>query len=77
MQVMAEGIKRVLDEGQELTGENIRTALEGMTNYDTGDITTPLTFTPDNHAGNKALRMFEVQDGQWQPVSDYIDVSAF
>ncbi|MFQ5614153.1 MAG: ABC transporter substrate-binding protein [Anaerolineae bacterium] len=75
MQVMAEGIKRVLDSGQELTGENVRAALEGISNYSTGDITAPLTFTPDNHAGNKALRMFEVQNGQWQPISDYIDVS--
>lgn len=77
MQVMAEGIKRVLDAGNELTGENVRAALEGITNYDTGDITAPLTFTAANHAGNKALRMFEVQGGQWQPISDYIDVSAF
>ncbi len=77
MQVMSEGIKRTMDAGKEVTGENIKAALETISNYDTGDITAPLTFTPQNHAGNKALRMFEVQNGSWQPISDYIDVSSF
>ncbi|MFQ5577710.1 MAG: ABC transporter substrate-binding protein [Anaerolineae bacterium] len=77
MQVMSEGIKRTMDAGKEVTGENIKAALEGISGYDTGDITTPLTFTGQNHAGNKALRMFEVQSGSWQPISDYIDVSSF
>jgi len=77
MQVMSEGIKRTMDAGKEVTGENIKAALETITKYDTGDITAPLTFTPQNHAGNKALRMFEVQNGSWQPISDYIDVSSF
>lgn len=72
MGVMTEAIRRVIDAGDEVTGPNIRAALEGMENYETGGITSPLTFTADDHAGNKALVIYQVQDGSWQPVTDYV-----
>lgn len=72
MAVMAEGIERVLSEGNEVTGENIRTALESIQDYDTGGVTAPISFSADSHRGNSALRLFEVQDGQWVQLSDYI-----
>lgn len=72
MSVMAEGIRRVLEEGQELTGANIREALESLNNYETGGITTPLTFGENDHAGSKALRLYQVQDGEWTVLTDYI-----
>ena len=72
MAVMAEGIKRVLDEDQEVTGENIRAALENIQNYSTGGVTAPISFSSNSHRGNDALRLFEVQNGQWAQISDYI-----
>jgi branched-chain amino acid transport system substrate-binding protein len=72
MAVMAEGIKRTLDAGQGLTGENIRANLEKIQNFDTGGVTASLSFSPTDHAGNKALRIFHVEGGQWTPISDYI-----
>jgi branched-chain amino acid transport system substrate-binding protein len=72
MAVMAEGIKRVAEGGKEINGENIRAALESLTNFSTGDITTPLSFTATDHAGSKALRLYQVKDGVWTPISEYI-----
>ncbi|MCP4357110.1 MAG: ABC transporter substrate-binding protein [Chloroflexi bacterium] len=72
MKVMTEAIERVAKAGEEITGPNIRTQLESMTGYDTGGITLPLNYSSSDHAGNKAVQMFEVQDGTWTAISDYL-----
>lgn len=72
MAVMAEGIERVLDAGDEMTGENLRKALEGISNFDTGGVTAPISFSPTSHKGSDALRLFVVEGGQWKQLSDYI-----
>ena len=72
MSIMAEGIKRTLDAGLDLTGPNIRASLEGMQNFDTGGITSPISFSATDHRGNHALRIHQVQNGAWAPITDYI-----
>jgi branched-chain amino acid transport system substrate-binding protein len=71
MAVMAEGIRRTLEAGQELTGPNIKSALEMLDGFDTGGVSVPLTFGPDDHRGSKGLRLFVVEDGAWRPISDF------
>lgn len=73
MEILIEGIRLTLAAGQEVTGENIKTALEGMSDYDTGGITAPITFTAEDHRGNKALRLFQVEGGNWNALTDYIE----
>ncbi len=72
MAVMTEGIKRALASGKPLTGENIKAALETIKDFDTGGVTAPITFTPQSHRGSTALRIYQVQNGQWKAVTDYI-----
>jgi branched-chain amino acid transport system substrate-binding protein len=72
MAVMAEGIKRTLDAGQELTGENIRASLEGIEGFSTGDVTGPLTFSPVDHRGNDTGRLYQVRSSVWEPVTDFL-----
>ncbi|MGB7875087.1 MAG: ABC transporter substrate-binding protein [Anaerolineales bacterium] len=72
MATMTEGIRRVLQEGKEVNGENIRAALEGMQNFSTGDVTSTISFSPTSHKGNKALKLYQVEDGKWMQVSDFI-----
>jgi branched-chain amino acid transport system substrate-binding protein len=74
MKVMAAAMEAVADAGDEITGPNLHAALENMKNYDTGGITQALTFGNDDHAANKAVQFFEVQDGTWTAVSDYVPV---
>ena len=71
MAVMAEGIKRVIEVGQEVTGENIKAALEGVSEMDTGGVTVPITFSAEEHRGAKGVRLFRVEDGVWQPITDF------
>ncbi len=72
MAVMTEGIRRVIQEGKEVNGENIRAALETIENFDTGGVTSPITFSPESHRGNTALKLYQVQDGKWVAISDFI-----
>ena len=73
MGVFAEGIRRVLDAGDELTGENIRLAMETIDGLDTGGAGPPLTFTPSDHRGSKGLRLFRAEDGMWSPLTEFLD----
>ncbi len=75
MAVMIEGVDRVLKDGKELNGENIKAALEGIKDYDTGGITAPISFSAQDRRGNKALRLFQVENGAWKQISDYIESS--
>lgn len=72
MAVMAEGIERVLDNGEKLTGENIKAALETIQNFDTGGVTSPISFSSTSHRGNNSLRLYKVENGSWVAISDFI-----
>ncbi len=70
--VFTEAMRQVLAAGQELTGANIKAALETFTDLDMGGVTVPISFTPDDHLGAKALRMFRVEGGEWVPFTEFI-----
>ncbi len=72
MATMVEGIKRTLDAGKELTGENLRASLEGIQNFETGGVTAPLNFSPTDHRGNDAARIHQVKSDKWVPITDFI-----
>ncbi len=74
MKVMATAMEQVAAAGEEMTGANIKAALESMENFDTGGITQPLTFTSTDHAGNKAVQFFQIKDGTWEAISEHIPV---
>ncbi len=71
MAVMIEGIRRVVAKGKELTGENIKAALESITDLDTGGVTFPITFTARDHRGSKGMKLFRVENREWQPFTDF------
>ena len=72
MASMVEGIRLVVAAGDEVNGENIRAALETMKNFDTGGVTSPISFSSSSHRGNSSLRLFTVEGGKWVNPSDYI-----
>jgi branched-chain amino acid transport system substrate-binding protein len=72
---MAEGIRRVIKEGKEVNGENIRAALETIQNFSTGDVTSPINFSATSHKGNSSLQLYKVEAGKWVKVSDFISAS--
>jgi len=72
MATMMKGIETVLANGDELTGENLKAALETVTNFDTGGITSPISFSSASHRGNNSLRLYQVENGAWTAISDFI-----
>lgn len=66
MDVMAKGIQTVLKAGDELTGENIKKALESMPGVDTGGVvgSGEVKFTTESHRGSTATGVYEVKAGQ-------------
>ena len=72
MALMVEGIRRVVAAGQPLTGERIKAALESLSNFDTGGVTVPISFTADDHRGAKGMRLFRVEDGVWLPLTEVL-----
>ena len=65
MKVMAEAISRVKGE---INGPAIKAALEGMTDFDTGGLTVPISFSAKSHKGSMGLNIYQVQGGKFVQV---------
>jgi branched-chain amino acid transport system substrate-binding protein len=70
MDGMVEGIKSVLESDEELTGESLKTALEEIEPVDTGDVSVPLDWTADRHAGLDSGRLYQFKGGEWTRLTD-------
>ena len=66
MHAMAEGMEATLVDGKELTGANIKAALESMGPIDTGEVIGggPLEFSAESHRGTSATGVYQAQDGK-------------
>ena len=67
MMVMWEGLKRA-DKAGQLNGPGLKSALESLENFSTGDLTASITFTPTDHRPNTALRIFKMSNNKLVPV---------
>ena len=75
--VMVEGLRRVLAQGQEPTGGNVKAALESFRDFDTGGVTAPLTYSAEDHLGARGMRLFEVREGLWRPLTGFRTATAW
>ncbi len=69
MMVMWEGLKRA-DKAGQLNGPGLKAALETLENFDTGGLTAPISFTPNDHRPNTALRIFRMSNNKLVPQMD-------
>ena len=69
MMVMWEGLKRA-DKAGQLNGPGLKAALESLENFDTGGLTAPISFTPNDHRPNTALRIFKMSNNKLVPEMD-------
>jgi hypothetical protein len=71
-QLVAAGLKAC---GADCTGEGLRDAIDGLGEFDAGDLTSkPLTFSSTDHQGAEEARIVKWTDGKAEPVSDYFSV---
>lgn len=64
MHVMAKGIEKVLSDRKELTGPELRKALESMSAVDTGGVIGPVKFSAESHRGATASGVYRVEGGK-------------
>lgn len=74
MSVLVTAIEQTASAGQEITGANVRAALESMRNVDTGELLAPVSFSADDHRGTRALAIYVVRNGEWQASSNLLDL---
>jgi branched-chain amino acid transport system substrate-binding protein len=68
MYVMAEGIRRALDQG-ELTGPSIKAAVETLRDFDPMGLTPPISFYPDDHRPNLAVKLYRLGEGSMELIA--------
>ncbi len=68
MAAMANAIEQVLKDGNDLTGPNIKAALESMSGFDTGGVSFEIGFSPALHKGMPGAGIYEVEGGTWTRV---------
>lgn len=70
MNGMAEGIRSVLESGEELTSDSLRAALEELEPIDTGEVTTEFDWTEEFHAALTSSPLYQLEGGQWKQTQD-------
>lgn len=70
--VICEGIRMLGD--KQVTGENLKAALESIQNFENGKITSPISYSPKNHVGGKGIKIYRasLKDMCFQPITDFI-----
>ncbi len=68
MHVMAEGIRQLVKNGTEVTGPNLKDALESMDAVDTGGVTQPVDFSSDSHKGVEGTGIYQVENGEMSEI---------
>lgn len=70
--VLTEGIRGI--GSKKATSENLKEALESVKNFDTGGITPPISFTPEDHLGAKGIKLFKanIAKNYFEPIGDWV-----
>lgn len=71
--IMVAGIEEAAKKhpDDDITGEEIRSGLESLKEFDLGGLGAPVSFSADNHTGTEQTRLGIVKGGKWEPLTDY------
>ena len=73
MHVMAEGLRKLVKDGEEVTGANLKTALEELEAVDTGGVSAPIDFSAESHRGAGASGVYVVKGGMFDPIAESVE----
>lgn len=68
-QLIVEGLRRA---GEDLTQERFLDAMESITNWDSGGILPPVSFSATDHHAQEAGFICELENGRFKPLSGWI-----
>ena len=71
MMVMWEGLKRA-DKAGQLNGPGLKAALETLKDFDTGDLTPAITYTPTDHRPAMSATIYKMSQGKLVPVKKVV-----
>lgn len=73
-QILVEGIKKAAELNPEgdIKGAHIRQGMEALDNLDLGGVAANASFSAENHAASKEVRLGVVKGGKWELFTDYI-----
>lgn len=63
--IVAEVIGLAIDEGLELTGENLREKFYELENFSPGGLIPAVSYSPESHRPNSNTEIYQVQNGTW------------
>lgn len=72
-ELMTTAIAELVEAGEEVTGPNLKTALEETEPFDTGGVSPPIDFSADDHKGMTVAPIFEVTDGTWNVIEEGVE----
>lgn len=70
--VISEGLQRLGN--NEITGSSLKESLESINNFDTGGITSPISYSNKNHVGAKGVKLYKPNPSgkYYQAITDFI-----
>ena len=76
MATMTEGIAKALEaaDGGDLTGADVKAALETIKNFETGGVSKPINFSETNHAGMQSTPLYVVKGGKFEKLAEEIEI---
>ena len=73
MHVMAEGLRKLISDGEEVTGPKLKVAIEEMGAVSTGGVTADVEFTGESHRGMSSSGVYRVEGGKMVQVQELVE----
>jgi branched-chain amino acid transport system substrate-binding protein len=65
--IFQRALEQVIDAGKEVNGRNLKDALETFRAVESGGLTAPISFTPEDHRPTNRVRVYSMNDrGKFQ-----------
>ncbi len=69
----SEAIRRaVAKNGPDITGEDVKNAMETIQNYSLDNFMNPVTFSKQDHEGGGFVRIYQIHDSTYRPATEWI-----
>jgi branched-chain amino acid transport system substrate-binding protein len=70
--VLVEALRKTVEQGADpVTGKALKAGLESLTGFDAGGLAPPLNISGTDHEGGGYTRVYQVKDGELQPLGDW------
>jgi branched-chain amino acid transport system substrate-binding protein len=70
--LMVEAVRLALEKfGEPVTGEKVKQGFESIKDFTLGGIVPPMAVTEEDHEGGGWVRIYQVKDKKWVPVTDW------